>query len=149
MAIGGERVTALGSYRKIPVFRPQVDAVEPWLILGGAAKLLGITLETLRLTAEAGEIEGAHPLPDGPWNFSRSKLATLQARQILDRAGRTRDTPQDRLQIREAYSLQPLERWASGNRIVVLDLFVDIPELFQCPEWVRCVYSRASGLEEG
>ncbi|MGO7672975.1 recombinase family protein [Rhizobium ruizarguesonis] len=81
-----ERVTALRSYRKIPVFRPQVDGVEPWLNLGSAAKLLGITPKTLRLAAEAGQIEGAHPLPDGPWIFSRSKLATPQAHQILDRA---------------------------------------------------------------
>lgn len=81
-----ERVTALRSYRKIPVFRPQLDGIEPWLNLGGAAKLLGITPKTLRLAAEAGEIEGAHPLPDGPWIFSRSKLATPEARQILQRA---------------------------------------------------------------
>lgn len=81
-----ERVTALRSYRKIPVFRPQVDGVEPWLNLSGAAKLLGITPKTLRLAAEADEIEGTHPLPQGPWIFSRSKLATSQARQILDRA---------------------------------------------------------------
>ncbi|TLW95802.1 recombinase family protein [Rhizobium sp. MHM7A] len=81
-----ERVTALRSYRKIPVFRPRVDGVEPWLNLGGAAKLLGITPKTLRLAAEAGQIEGAHPLPDGPWIFSCSKLATPQAHQILDRA---------------------------------------------------------------
>ncbi|ASY73940.1 hypothetical protein SF83666_a43520 (plasmid) [Sinorhizobium fredii CCBAU 83666] len=44
-----ERVTALRSYRKIPVFRPQIDGVEPWLNLGGAAKLLGVTPKTLRL----------------------------------------------------------------------------------------------------
>jgi len=81
-----ERVTAVRSYREIPVFRPQIDGVESWLNLGGAAKLLGITPKTLRLAAEAGEIEGTHPLPDGPWIFSRSKLATSQARQILDRA---------------------------------------------------------------
>ena len=80
-----ERVTALRSYRKIPVFRPQIDGVEPWLNLGGAAKLLGITPKTLRLAAEAGEIKGTHPLPDGPWIFSRSKLGTSQTRQILDR----------------------------------------------------------------
>ncbi|WP_107676098.1 recombinase family protein [Agrobacterium sp. LAD9] len=85
-----ERVTALRSYRRIPVFHPQTDGVEPWLNLGDAAKLLGVTPKTLRLAAEAGEIEGAHPLPDGPWIFSRSKLATPQARQIVDR---TRKNP--------------------------------------------------------
>lgn len=88
-----ERITALRSYRKIQVFRPQLDGVEPWLNLGGAAKLLGITPKTLRLAAEAGEIEGTHPLPDGPWIFSRSKLATSQARQILDRARQNRRYP--------------------------------------------------------
>nr|WP_267900197.1 hypothetical protein [Sinorhizobium medicae] len=81
-----ERVTALRSYRRIPVFRPQIDGFEPWLNLGGAAKLLGVTPKTLRLAAEAGEIEGTHPLPEGPWIFSRSKLASTEARQILDRA---------------------------------------------------------------
>ena len=81
-----ERVTALRSYRRIPVFRPQIDGFEPWLNLGGAAKLLGVTPKTLRLAAEAGEIEGTHPLPEGPWIFSRSKLASPEARQILDRA---------------------------------------------------------------
>ena len=75
-----ERVTALRSYRKIPVFRPQVDGFEPWLNLGGAARLLGVTPKTLRLAAEAGEIEGTHPLPEGPWIFSRSKLASPEAR---------------------------------------------------------------------
>lgn len=81
-----ERVTARRSYRRIPVFRPQIDGFEPWLNLGGAAKLLGVTPKTLRLAAEAGEIEGTHPLPEGPWIFSRSKLASPEARQILDRA---------------------------------------------------------------
>lgn len=81
-----ERVTALRSYRRIPVFRPQIDGFEPWLNLGGAAKLLGVMPKTLRLAAEAGEIEGTHPLPEGPWIFSRSKLASPEARQILDRA---------------------------------------------------------------
>lgn len=81
-----ERVTALRSYRRIPVFRPQIDGFEPWLNLGGAAKLLGVTPKTLRLAAEAGEMEGFHPLPEGPWIFSRSKLASPEARQILDRA---------------------------------------------------------------
>lgn len=36
-----ERVTALRSYRKIPVFRPRIDGVEPWLNLSSAAKLSG------------------------------------------------------------------------------------------------------------
>ncbi|WP_457812189.1 hypothetical protein [Sinorhizobium meliloti] len=81
-----ERVTALRSYRKIPVYRPQPDGIEPWLNLGKAAKLLGVTSKTLRIAAEAGEIEGVHPLPAGPWIFSRSKLELPQAKQLVDRA---------------------------------------------------------------
>lgn len=81
-----ERVTALRSYRKIAVFRPRMDGIELWLNLANAARLLGVTPKTLRIAAEAGEIDGVHPLPEGPWIFSRSKLETREARQIVDRA---------------------------------------------------------------
>jgi len=81
-----ESVTALRSYRKIPVFRPQPDGVEPWLNLSNAARLLGVAPKTLRLAAEAGEIEGVHPLPDGPWIFSRATLDGPAARTLVERA---------------------------------------------------------------
>ncbi|NGO56288.1 hypothetical protein G6N73_36050, partial [Mesorhizobium camelthorni] len=81
-----ERVTALRSYRKIPVFRPAADGIEPWLNLNKAARLLGITPKTLRLAAEAGKIEGLHPLPDSPWIFRRSELGKPDAQQIVHRA---------------------------------------------------------------
>jgi DNA invertase Pin-like site-specific DNA recombinase len=81
-----ERVTAHRSHQKIPVFRPAPDGNEPWLNLNKAARLLGVAPKTLRLAAEAGEIEGVHPLPDGPWIFSRSELGQPQAQQIAHRA---------------------------------------------------------------
>ena len=81
-----ERVTALRSYHKIPVFRPAVDGIEPWLNLNKAARLLGVAPKTLRLAAEAGEIDGVHPLPDGPWVFSRSAFGEPTAQRILHRA---------------------------------------------------------------
>ena len=81
-----ERVTALRSYNKIPVFRPAPDGIEPWLNLSKAARLLGVAPKTLRLAAEAGEIEGAQPLPNGPWIFSRSALGEPTAQRILQRA---------------------------------------------------------------
>lgn len=59
-----ERVTSLRSNYRIPVFKPAEDGVEPWLNLSNAAKLLQIAPKTLRLAAEAGEIEAIHPLPD-------------------------------------------------------------------------------------
>ncbi|WP_022726754.1 recombinase family protein [Fodinicurvata sediminis] len=81
-----ERVTAHRSHHKIPVFRSAPDGNDPWLNLNKAARLLGVAPKTLRLAAEAGEIKGVHPLPDGPWIFNRSELGKPQAQQIVCRA---------------------------------------------------------------
>jgi len=81
-----ERVTSLRSYHHIPVFKPADDGIEPWLNLGNAAKLLKIAPKTLRLAAEAGEIEAFHPLSDGPWIFARASLITTAAQSIAERA---------------------------------------------------------------
>ena len=81
-----ERVTSLRSYYRIPVFYAAADGVEPWLNLGDAAKLLKVAPKTLRLAAEAGEIEAIHPLPEGPWIFARGALAAPTARSITERA---------------------------------------------------------------
>jgi hypothetical protein len=81
-----ERVTALRSHHKIPMFQPAADGQEPWLNLSKSARLLGIAAKTLRLAADAGEIEGIHPLPEGPWIFSRSVLGAPAAQRIVDRA---------------------------------------------------------------
>ena len=81
-----ERVTSTRSNYRIPVFKPAEDGIEPWLNLSNAAKLLQIAPKTLRLAAEAGEIEAIHPLPDGPWIFARAALTTSAARSITERA---------------------------------------------------------------
>lgn len=78
------------SYR-IPVHRPAVRDAEPYINLSKAAKTVGVTPKTRRLAAEAGEIEAIHPLPDGPWIFSRQVLAGLAAQMLASRAG-TRST---------------------------------------------------------
>ena len=83
-----ERVTSLRSHHRIPVFKADDDGIEPWLNLSKAALLLEIAPKTLRLAAQAGEISAVHPLPDGPWIFSRAALASSAARAI---AGRARD----------------------------------------------------------
>lgn len=80
-----ERVTALRAHHRIPVFEPACEA-EPWLNLGDAARVLKVASKTLRLAAEAGVIEAVHPLPDGPWIFSRADLSSSAARTITDRA---------------------------------------------------------------
>ncbi len=70
-----ERVTSLRSHHGIAVYKPADDGIEPWL-----------NPRTLRLAAEAGEIEAIHPLPDGPWLFSRAVLSASPARAITERA---------------------------------------------------------------
>jgi len=81
-----ERVTSLRSHHHIPVHRPDEDGIEPWLNLSKAARILQIAPKTLRLAAEAGEIEAIHPLPDSPWIFARAALATSAAQSITKRA---------------------------------------------------------------
>jgi len=80
-----ERVTALRSHHKIPVFRAALDGQEPWLNLSKAARHVGVAAKTLRLAAETGEIEAIHPLPNGPWIFSRAQITGSSARQLADR----------------------------------------------------------------
>src|SRR5712672_385137 len=81
-----ERVTSMRSNYRISVFKLAEDGIEPWLNLSNAAKLLKIAPKTLRLAAEAGEIESIHPLPDGPWIFARAALITTSAQSIAERA---------------------------------------------------------------
>jgi DNA invertase Pin-like site-specific DNA recombinase len=81
-----ERVTSLRSHHHIPVYKAADDAIEPWLNLSNAARLLRVAPKTLRLSAEAGEIEAMHPLPDGPWIFSRAVLSASPAHAITERA---------------------------------------------------------------
>jgi len=88
-----ERVTSLRSHHRIPVHKPAEDEVEPWLQLNKAAQFLHIAAKTLRRAAEAGEILGIHPLPDGPWIFSRTDLSTPAAQTITERARRNPRRP--------------------------------------------------------
>jgi hypothetical protein len=81
-----ERVTSLRSHHQIAVYKPADDGIEPWLNLSKAARVLHVAPRTLRLATEAGEIEAIHPLPDGPWIFSRAALSTSSACAITERA---------------------------------------------------------------
>ena len=84
-----ERVTSLRSHHHIVVYKPADNGIEPRLNLSKAARLLHVAPKTLRLAAEFGEIEAIHPLPDGPWIFSRAALSTSPARSITERARQT------------------------------------------------------------
>ncbi len=88
-----ERVTALRSHHRIPVYRPSSNGIEPWLNLTKAAALLGVSAKTLRIAAEGGKINAIHPLADGPWLFSRSVLDGPAARSLAERTKRGTQYP--------------------------------------------------------
>jgi DNA invertase Pin-like site-specific DNA recombinase len=88
-----ERVTALRSHRGIPVHRTAPADQAPWLNLNKAAALLRVSPKTLRLAVEAGRIDAMHPLPDGPWIFSRAALAGPAALDIISQASRNPNHP--------------------------------------------------------
>ena len=80
-----ERVTALRSHHGIERYVPEHRAEQPWLNLTEAARALGISTRTLRIAAQHGEILAEHPLPDGPWVFTRDALTTAAASGVLTR----------------------------------------------------------------
>ena len=84
--VGPERVTALRSHHKIPVYGPAEQGDEPWLNLSKAAAHLQISPKTLRLAAECDEIDALHPLPEGPWILSRAVLDGTAAKELVGRA---------------------------------------------------------------
>ena len=115
-----ERVTALRSHYRIPVHSPAEDGLEPWLNLSAAARLLRISSKTLRLAAEAGEIDATHPLPDGPWIFSRASLAASAAQAIAQRARHNPRYPSGIASRSEKpFPFSNIDRWVLGCALVV------------------------------
>ncbi|MBV8521830.1 MAG: hypothetical protein JOY71_06855 [Acetobacteraceae bacterium] len=80
-------------HQQIPVYRRAANGREPWLNLTKAAAYLEISAKTLRLAAESREIDALHPLPDGPWLFSRSVLHGKAARAVVERARASAKSP--------------------------------------------------------
>lgn len=80
-----ERVVKLRNYHEIPVHNAEERVQNGWMTLTEAADYLGTSSRTLRLAAEADEIPGRHPLPDGPWVFSKNDLTTDAARAVQRR----------------------------------------------------------------
>jgi hypothetical protein len=85
-----ERVTSLRSKRRIAAHSPAVQQAQGWMNLTQAASFLGISSRTLRLSVERGEIDGEHPLSDGPWVFNRQALETDKVTQVVKRVQRRR-----------------------------------------------------------
>jgi hypothetical protein len=85
-----ERVASLRGKRRIATYDPARQQVEGWMNLTQAAAFLGISPRTLRLAVERGEIEGEHPLSDGPWVLKRQVLETDKVTQFVERVHRRR-----------------------------------------------------------
>lgn len=81
-----ERITSLRNYHQIACHSAENKKVEGWMTLTEAAEFLHLSSRTVRLAVERGEIEGEHPLADGPWVFRRSDLETPVARELVQRA---------------------------------------------------------------
>jgi hypothetical protein len=80
-----ERVTALRSHHGIARYVPEHRVEQPWLNLTEAARALGVSARTLRIAAEHGQIPAEHPLPDGPWVFTRPALEGAAVSAFLRR----------------------------------------------------------------
>ena len=87
-----ELVTSLRSGYQIPCFNRNRQESEGWMNLTEAAKFLGVSSRTLRLAAKQGEIQGEHPLSDGPWVFSRANLQSEAVIRFSQRVRNGRDT---------------------------------------------------------
>ena len=62
-----ELVASLRSKHQIPRYKSVDEKSRDWMNLTKAAKFLGISSTALRHAAQRGEIQGEHPLRDGPW----------------------------------------------------------------------------------
>ena len=85
-----ERVVSLRRKRKIAKYSPTRQEAEGWMNLTQAAAYLNVCGSALRNRVERGEIEAMHPLPDGPWIFSRKHLDQPGVRTAIERIRRRR-----------------------------------------------------------
>jgi len=108
-----ERVTALRSHHKIPVYCPAEQSHEPWLNLSRAAAHLQISPKTLRLAAECGEIDALHPLAEGPWILSRAVLDGTAAKALVGRARNRAKHPTGSHPDQQNLFFNAIERWVS------------------------------------
>ena len=86
-----EAVASSRNCRQIPRYSTQRQQSEGWMTLTQAAEFIGVSPKTLRRAVEKQEIPALHPLPKGPWVFSRADLETPKAKEIFNR-GRSQST---------------------------------------------------------
>jgi DNA invertase Pin-like site-specific DNA recombinase len=80
-----ELIASLRSKHQIPRYKSVDEKSRDWMNLTKAAEFLGISSTALRHAAQRGEIQGEHPLRDGPWLFSRATLESESATRLVNR----------------------------------------------------------------
>lgn len=78
-------VASLRKKRNLPAYSAERRQAEGWMTLTQAASFLGISTTSLRLAVEHHDVEGIHPLPEGPWIFQRAELQSSRTKQLVDR----------------------------------------------------------------
>lgn len=81
------RVGSLRWRNDIPGNTAARRAANGWMTLKDAAAHLGIAPLTLRRAVERGEIAADHPLPNGPWIFTRESLADPKIASLVGLKG--------------------------------------------------------------
>jgi hypothetical protein len=76
------RVGSLRWRHGIPGNTAARRAADGWMTLKEAAAHLGVAPLTLRRAAERGHIPADHPLPNGPWIFTREALSGANAKEL-------------------------------------------------------------------
>jgi DNA invertase Pin-like site-specific DNA recombinase len=76
------RVGSLRWRHEVPGNTAARRAAHGWMTLKDAAAYLGIAPLTLRRAAERGQIPADHPLPNGPWIFTREALSGANAEEL-------------------------------------------------------------------
>lgn len=72
-------MASVRNYRSIPPASKQPGA---WLTLRAASVLSGINRKMLADAATRGLVDGLHPLPVGPWVFSRETIEKLDGERL-------------------------------------------------------------------
>ena len=87
-----ERVVSLRNYQNIPCYS-KAQHNDEWMNLTEAAKFLGVSNRTLRLAIDREDIQGEHPLPDGPWVLNRHDLETPKAKAVAKKVRQRNANP--------------------------------------------------------
>jgi DNA invertase Pin-like site-specific DNA recombinase len=86
-------VTSLRFNHEIKCHDAQRQAVEGWLNLSQAARLVGVSNRTLRLAIERGYIAAERPIACGPWVLNKQSLENEKVSRLLDQIRLGRHSP--------------------------------------------------------